>query len=30
MGTWGFFSEVKAAGLEGDHSPPTSVEVKKM
>jgi hypothetical protein len=30
MNTGGSFLEVKRPGREGDHSPPTSAEVKKM
>jgi hypothetical protein len=30
MGTGGSFSGVKRPGREADHSPPTSVEVKKI
>jgi hypothetical protein len=30
MGTGGFFPGIKRHGREADHSPPTSVEVKKM
>jgi hypothetical protein len=30
MGTDGSFPGVKRQGLEADHSPPTSAEVKKM
>jgi hypothetical protein len=30
IGIWGSFPGVKRQGLEAEHSPPTSAEVKKM